>query len=339
MTKPAIARCSLFLMATLSACTQHTDGSTQQDAAVIDAGGAGCNYAGKHYAYGDSFPDQDGCNHCGCSKSGVACTLLACITPDAGTVDDAGDDGGALPAEDICDGSDGMRFAMTSGGGFVPIDYFFRSPYGSSFLFLDGHCRYYTSGSQGEIRTGTLSKAQARQLSAASGYASLQAWSKTPSDNPGCADGGDTTLYRPGFQAGCYCGCDPSAVPAAKIAAMQDTYTWVQKLKTQGSAIDGDIRAAAVLEDVPSSTPVAWPLARAIVDIAGFVQPGSIPDSALFTDGTETKQLRKLRNDAVAAKAYVPEVSEAGTTYGVYMRDELPATVATAVDALTGVTH
>jgi hypothetical protein len=342
MTKPSISCSSLLLFAALSACTTHADGSLllKQDAGAPDAG-TGCDYAGKHYTDGDSFAAQDGCNHCSCQKGGAVCTEIGCtLPPDAGAVEDAGDeDGGLMATEDICDASDGLRFAMSSGGGFVPIDYFFRSPYGFTFLFVDGHCRYYTSGAEGEIRTGSLSKAQARQLSAASGYASLEAWSTTPSENPGCADGVDTTLYRPGFHAGCYCGCDASAVPAAKIAAMQDTYTWVQKLKTLGTAVDGDIRAAAVKEDSPSGTPVAWPLSRAMVDIASFVQPVSIPDSALFTDSAETKKLRKVRSDALAAKAYLPEVSEAGTTYGLYLRDELPAAVATAVNALTGVTR
>lgn len=47
----------------------------------------GCDYDGKHYNVGDSFPSSDGCNSCGCSANGqVFCTLRACVcnynTPD-----------------------------------------------------------------------------------------------------------------------------------------------------------------------------------------------------------------------------------------------------------------
>jgi len=47
---------------------------------------AGCEYDGKHYAVGDTFPDSDGCNHCSCSEQGgVQCTLVGCLPdPDGG---------------------------------------------------------------------------------------------------------------------------------------------------------------------------------------------------------------------------------------------------------------
>ncbi|MFZ5897007.1 MAG: hypothetical protein ACOY0T_38470 [Myxococcota bacterium] len=41
--------------------------------------GGGCDYAGKHYAVGDSFPASDGCNSCYCAANNVvSCTLKAC---------------------------------------------------------------------------------------------------------------------------------------------------------------------------------------------------------------------------------------------------------------------
>jgi Pacifastin inhibitor (LCMII)/Kazal-type serine protease inhibitor domain len=41
---------------------------------------AGCDYEGKHYAPGDSFPAADGCNNCSCQQNGrVVCTLRACV--------------------------------------------------------------------------------------------------------------------------------------------------------------------------------------------------------------------------------------------------------------------
>ena len=39
-----------------------------------------CEYGGKTYAPGDSFPDEDGCNACSCSEDGlVVCTTKACV--------------------------------------------------------------------------------------------------------------------------------------------------------------------------------------------------------------------------------------------------------------------
>jgi Pacifastin inhibitor (LCMII) len=49
------------------------------------AGGSsesGCDYEGKTYPLGSSFPSTDGCNVCSCDKTGgVACTLKACAEP------------------------------------------------------------------------------------------------------------------------------------------------------------------------------------------------------------------------------------------------------------------
>ena len=40
--------------------------------------GGTCDYGGKPYPQGSSFPSQDGCNTCQCDKNGVSCTLKAC---------------------------------------------------------------------------------------------------------------------------------------------------------------------------------------------------------------------------------------------------------------------
>jgi len=37
-----------------------------------------CQYNGKTYKSGDSFPAEDGCNTCGCEDGEVMCTLMAC---------------------------------------------------------------------------------------------------------------------------------------------------------------------------------------------------------------------------------------------------------------------
>ena len=40
--------------------------------------GGTCDYGGKPYPLGSSFPSKDGCNTCQCDKNGVSCTLRAC---------------------------------------------------------------------------------------------------------------------------------------------------------------------------------------------------------------------------------------------------------------------
>ncbi|PKN39530.1 MAG: hypothetical protein CVU63_15530 [Deltaproteobacteria bacterium HGW-Deltaproteobacteria-20] len=44
--------------------------------------GQGCEYDGKHYAPGESFPSSDGCNTCTCGEAGVGCTKRACAPCD-----------------------------------------------------------------------------------------------------------------------------------------------------------------------------------------------------------------------------------------------------------------
>jgi hypothetical protein len=51
----------------------------------------GCDYDGKHYAEGDTFPDSDGCNQCSCGERGQAqCTLKACIPDPKNPLPDSG---------------------------------------------------------------------------------------------------------------------------------------------------------------------------------------------------------------------------------------------------------
>jgi hypothetical protein len=73
----AAALCLLGWVASVAGCSGGTSG-----------GGDGCDHAGKRYAVGDSFLDQDGCNQCACGEGGeVECTTKACV-PDGSCVYD-----------------------------------------------------------------------------------------------------------------------------------------------------------------------------------------------------------------------------------------------------------
>jgi hypothetical protein len=62
-------------------CTCQQDGSSAcTEKACEPPSNKGCDYKGKHYDAGDSFPSDDGCNTCNCSDNGaVGCTKRACI--------------------------------------------------------------------------------------------------------------------------------------------------------------------------------------------------------------------------------------------------------------------
>ncbi len=54
--------------------------STQSDEMSIDLNPFpdSCQYDGKSYKSGESFPAEDGCNSCTCKNGKVRCTLMAC---------------------------------------------------------------------------------------------------------------------------------------------------------------------------------------------------------------------------------------------------------------------
>jgi hypothetical protein len=245
----------------------------------------------------------------------------------AATARDAG------PPEPICDGSETMRLWMTGDNWSVDPGHGFKSPYGSVFVLVDGKCRFYggTHGSL-EIRTGTLTATQAEELSAAIGYSSIEAWSKTPPVNT-CSDGGGAALVRPGFTASCICDCNPADGPAGKNAAIRQISKWATALEQQGTPISGDVSAVAQARtsDAPQTT-VAWPLSRPMSTIDGLIQAGPYaPAGARFTDEKECAALRALRAQPRQTSL---TVTDAGMTYDLIIRDELPTAVASELTAL-----
>ena len=63
-----------------NACEAAAAGISVSKEGACETSSGGCDYGGKHYEAGDSFPDVDGCNSCGCQADGkVICTLKACV--------------------------------------------------------------------------------------------------------------------------------------------------------------------------------------------------------------------------------------------------------------------
>jgi hypothetical protein len=82
-----------------------------------DAGGgpgAACQYGGKSYRSGETFPSLDRCNTCSCLGNGqVACTEKACLDQDLGPDGGGGGDAGGGDAGDstvMCTGATPIKF-------------------------------------------------------------------------------------------------------------------------------------------------------------------------------------------------------------------------------------
>jgi hypothetical protein len=243
----------------------------------------------------------------------------------------AGDDGGAPSADVLCDGSDDMRLSLTISGGLVFQSYQFTNPFGSRFLFVDGHCRYYASGDylQGNV-SGTLSADQAEQLAEAIGWSMIESWSAV-SESPNCADGGYTALVKPGFETGCVCFCDAATAPPGKAAAIARVPVWIDMLVEQGTPLLASVSALANEFDPAGAATRPWPLDRAMAEIELLIrEPGELP-GARFDDASEAQQLRDLRAQMQTGLLLV---TDAGSDYVLYVRDDLPDDVAAAASAL-----
>lgn len=59
----------------------HKGGGSTGSGGASGGPAGGCDYEGKTYPLGSSFPSTDGCNLCTCDKTGIACTLKACSAP------------------------------------------------------------------------------------------------------------------------------------------------------------------------------------------------------------------------------------------------------------------
>ncbi|HEX7480074.1 MAG TPA: hypothetical protein VF331_19910 [Polyangiales bacterium] len=252
--------------------------------------------------------------------------------PAQGDAATTGSDAGSSAG--ICDGSDGIRLGMWSGGGFVSQEWLFMHPYGGAFAFVDGHCRFYAStNAMKSIATGSLTTAEAKQLATEIGWAQIDAFSRH--EDASCPDAGASMISNGVHAFGCSCGCDANA-PAGLAAAEAASHVWTKRLAEQGTALDGAVRATleAYGDGVAPGT-LKWPLTRSASD---FISHGTLDASSgvVVDDTTQAAQLRMLRQLTLAqmpqAEAIQVDIGSSGT-YTLLVRDELPANVATAVAA------
>jgi hypothetical protein len=264
--------------------------------------------------------------------------LLACGS-DAGV--------GATP-EALCDGSSGMRLVYAVSGGFVPVTFNFTNPRGHTFLAIDGSCHYFVSDDYMRgVHTGSLSASDADALAHELRWDELGGWNWSVTQDETCPDAGGQQLTRARKRVGCSCGCD-AAAPAGLSDALTAAQRWSERLATAGEALAGPVSGLALERSDAKLDPsvdraLDWPLTTGLAAVPNLLRLQS--ESDLWKgDGTHARfdppdatKLRELRSRTLADPRNAPGyvlVRDAGKVYELYVRDELPAAVGSAWDAL-----
>jgi hypothetical protein len=334
---------SLSLLAACGKVTEQPDELTKDASASAQAGSRAMT-GGAGGTETDAMPAADGG---AASDAGTPPKPAA----DGGSEKDAGAAKDAGPAhEPLCDGTQDMRLEYLVEGGFVDSTYYFTNPHGHTFFAIDGKCRFFAGDNfMRGIISGTLTSAQADQLSADVHWDALAGWGDWPGSPSGCADGSGVTLIREKVSVTCVCGCGDKA-PKGLDDAQTKAYAWVEKLMSMGKALDGPVSAIVLSDrDVGGSVnqpKFDWPLSRSITSIPGLlVESGSAflmaGAGVRFDDAADYAKLRSLRAATVMAdvpnsgsRATAVFVRDNGKEYYLLVRDELPEDTEKAWKAL-----
>jgi hypothetical protein len=174
---------------------------------------------------------------------------------------------------------------------------------------------------QDGVKSGTLDATQAQALATAvhrSQIPSYSSWSDI-----GCPDAGAVSISDGASSASCSCGCDPEA-PNGLSAAIDAAAQWKETLWDAGTPLDGPVAAAAQPSGVTTQPAKAWTLSWPIADLP---LPNT-PEGKVVTDAADAAKLRELRAGSTFEGVLI-DVS--GTRYELFVRDELPDAVKTAI--------
>jgi len=224
------------------------------------------------------------------------------------------------PTAKLCDGTSALRFAAQSGGGNLSGLPPFLSELGWSLLLIDGQCHYYAmTAPDREIRTGTLSEADAQSFSE---ELSLGNWQGLP----GARACPDASVQSFAF------GPDRAAVSCESTTLTEAKDAWLARLYEAGRAVDGPIRYWVIEpsnEQWPESNPeiaLSYPLRSAPAAITGPFEPGA-PLTATGADGTKLRELRteyQTTRSAPLAPQYSIPVVVGDVYYDLSLRDTVP---------------
>jgi hypothetical protein len=252
---------------------------------------------------------------------------------------DAGTDADTPPEARgaLCDGSTDMRLGYTSEGGQVETTYEFTNPYGHSFFFLDGECNFYASADYHDgLYIGPISAGEAEALERAIEWDAIDELAAEV-DDEGCDDGGTVTIWAPGYQVSCTCGCDETPIGARKDTALQVLRALLDaRVAESDHAATPTLAIASPTDDVPQT--IAWPLDRAIDVVPSLVHDvnaDGVDSFAVFDRNVDIQALRQLRvNSQLSPSIRVTDVSGA---YELHMRDAFPLGVQARINALRGI--
>jgi hypothetical protein len=229
---------------------------------------------------------------------------------------------------ELCDGSDQLRFAGTTGGGNLGGVPRVVAEVGWSFLLVDGGCRYWSmTEPDGPVRTGTLDPSQEAEFTAA---LELGRWDPEPIGPMGCFDGPTTILRFLDDETSTSCGLSPPV-----MVAYDD---WLETLHAAGTDLDGEARYS--LSDastdswvVGNNTNLAepWPLENDPALLDPFEEDSAEPMIASVADAQALRAARNLygaRSSTVGPRWRTPMVLEASGAEPLYfnlaMRDVTP---------------
>jgi hypothetical protein len=235
--------------------------------------------------------------------------------------------------QQLCDGSDGIRFSAVFGTGGGPVAYY-NAFLPGTFLAIDGTCRYWVNDSSlSGLRSGVLGVEEAQAYAVSLHYGRYAVLSDYEANQ--CPDSGITTLTDATGSLACRCGlCDFGSEPAELREAIA---TAVQLSSDVGSRQEwawGPSSFLAVLTTESAELPWTLDLDLAEVAYDSALQPFANDAGVLVEDPDQLMLLSALRQGSIdGGEAWQLFVTQDGNGYALYVRDEPPAEILDALSA------
>lgn len=236
------------------------------------------------------------------------------------------------PAE-ICDGSDDVRFVYLHDASGSIAEQNFVAAHGWRMLTIDGKCNFWTTNGYGTLYEGTFEPEALEDLRQ-SHYGKFATYPKEELD---CADSSQRVLWDPYGSTVCWCECDSDSQPERK-AAFEFAQALFDTALPATTASEGDLQMLVLNQAWDPAYPlVEWPLTFDPRQVAE--QPEAVlwtkDSGTLVVAGPDAELLRAATTSNPSYFRYVDATADAGTEVEllVYLRDEPPAKVLTALDA------
>ncbi|AWV88286.1 hypothetical protein [Bradymonas sediminis] len=278
-------------------------------------------------------------------RLGGAALLLGLLSASYGCLDDV----------TLCDGSEDIRLAYrTGGGGMISPGHKLMSENGSSFLYVDGQCRYWafpreddgvSDNTWSEVATGELSAEQEAELKDELSVVEWQRWDQEGFQENPANDGGAATFWMPNTTFSCSGGCGSGE----RNEIHQNVRSWMGKLAKRGEPVRSDVRILA--EVVPESVlrqnrehpvqpaPAGLDLGAHAFEAGDHYCAGN----GVLVSGEAANTLRRYRREYAHGEhgafwySYLPIEAVDGQQYMVYMRDTTPLEAANGLVKLDGI--